>query len=75
MLKLTSPGQILQIEFLDVYGMSAQDLADETQINIKTINNILRDQTIITPSVSHKIGKVFNIKEDDFSCLRSLNII
>ena len=66
MLKLTSPGQILQIEFLDVYGMSAQDLADEIQINIKTINNILRDQTIITPSVSRKIGKVFNMSPNFF---------
>lgn len=66
MLKLTSPGQILQIEFLDVYGMSAQDLADETQINIKTINNILRDQTVITPSVSRKLGKVFNMSPDFF---------
>lgn len=66
MLKLTGPGKILQIEFLDVYGMSAQDLAAETQINIKTINNILHDQTIITPSISHKIGKVFNMSPDFF---------
>lgn len=66
MLKLTSPGKILQIEFLDVYGMSAQDLADETQIDVKTINNILRDQTIITPSVSRKISKVFNTPPNFF---------
>ena len=66
MLKLTGPGQILQMEFLDVYGMSAQDLAAETQINIKTINNILRDQTVITPSVSRKIGKVFNMAPNFF---------
>lgn len=66
MLKLTSPGKILQIEFLDVYGMSAQDLADETKIDIKTINKILRDQIIITPSVSHKLGKVFNMSPDFF---------
>lgn len=66
MLKLTSLGKILQIEFLDVYGMSAQDLADETKINIKTINKILRDQTVITPSISHKIGKVFNMSPDFF---------
>lgn len=66
MLKLTSPGQILQMEFLDVYGMSAQDLADETQINIKTINNILRDQTVIMPTVSRKLGKVFNMSPDFF---------
>ena len=57
MLKLTSPGKILQVEFLDVYGMSAQDLADETKIDVKTINNILRGQTIITPSISRKLGK------------------
>lgn len=66
MLKLTSPGKILQMGFLDVYGMSAQDLADETKINIKTINKILRDQTVITPSISHKIGKVFNMSPDFF---------
>lgn len=66
MLKLTSPGKILQIEFLDVYGMSAQDLADETQIDVKTINNILRDQTMITPSVSRKLGKVFDMSPNFF---------
>lgn len=66
MLKLTSPGKILQVEFLDVYGMSAQDLADKTQIDIKTINKILRDQTMITPSVSYKIDKVFNMSPNFF---------
>ena len=66
MLKLTSPGQILQIEFLDVYGMSAQDLADETKMDIKTINKILRDQTMITPSISRKISKVFNMSPNFF---------
>lgn len=66
MLKLTGPGQILQIEFLDVYGMSAQDLAAETQIDIKTINNILRDQTVITPSISRKLSKVFNMSPNFF---------
>lgn len=66
MLKLTSPGTILQMEFLDVYGMSAQDLADETKIDIKTINKILRDQTIITPSISRKIGKVFDMSPNFF---------
>lgn len=66
MLKLTSPGKILQIEFLDVYGMSAQDLADETKMDVKTINNILRDQTVITPSVSRKLGKVFNMPPNFF---------
>lgn len=66
MLKLTSPGQVLQREFLDVYEMSAQDLANETKINIKIINNILRDQTIITPSVSRKLGKVFNMPPNFF---------
>ena len=66
MLKLTSPGKILQVEFLDVYGMSAQDLADETKIDVKTINNILRDHTIITPSISRKLGKVFNMSPNFF---------
>lgn len=66
MLKLTSPGKILQVEFLDVYGMSAQDLADETKIDVKTINNILRGQTIITPSISRKLGKVFNMSPNFF---------
>lgn len=53
---LVSPGEILA-EYLEAYGMTQTELADRTGLTKKTINEIIRGKSPITPETALKLER------------------
>jgi len=58
--KPTTPGEILQEEFLLELGISQKRLADHIGCDIKVINRIVNNRTSVTAKMAVKLSSAFN---------------
>jgi len=56
----TSPGEILQEEFLTPLGISQKKLADHLGCDVKVINRIVNNKSSVTSEMALKLGSAFN---------------
>ena len=61
LLPLTTPGEILNEEFLVPLGISQYRLAKDIGISSRRINEIVRGQRAITPDTALRLGKYFGV--------------
>ena len=54
--KPSTPGEILDEEFLKPMGLTQKQLADHIGVDLKVINRIVNERTGITPIVAMKLG-------------------
>ena len=54
--KPTTPGEVLDQEFLRPMGLTQKQLADHIGVDIKVINRIINERTGVTPLVAVKLG-------------------
>lgn len=59
--KPTSPGEILQEEFLTPLGMTQKELADHIGCDLKVINRIVNGRTSISAEMALKLGSAFKV--------------
>jgi antitoxin HigA-1 len=55
----TTPGEILQEEFLAPMGLTQRQLAQHLVCDVKVINRIVNGRTSITPEMALKLGAAF----------------
>ena len=55
----TSPGEILEEEFLRALGMTQRRLADHLGCDIKVINRIVNGRSRVTPEMALKLAASF----------------
>lgn len=58
--KPTTPGEILQKEFLIGLGISQKQLADHIVCDIKVINRIVNNRTSVTAEMAVKLASALN---------------
>ena len=58
--KPTTPGEILQEEFLSELGISQKKLAHHIGCDIKVINRIVNDRTSVKAEMAVKLASAFN---------------
>ena len=56
-----SPGEILQEEFLEPYGLSQGALAQAIGVHRRRINEIINNRRAITPDTALRLGKFFRM--------------
>ena len=56
----TTPGEILQEEFLSPLEISQKRLADHLGYDVKVINRIVNNRSSVTVEMAVKLGKAFN---------------
>lgn len=56
----TTPGEILQEEFLEPLGVSQKRLAEHLGCDVKVINRIVNGRSSITPQMALKLGAAFD---------------
>jgi addiction module HigA family antidote len=61
LLPLTTPGEILNEEFLIPLGISQYRLAKEISVPSRRINEIVHGQRAITPDTALRLGKYFGV--------------
>jgi addiction module HigA family antidote len=61
LLPLTTPGEILNEEFLIPLGISQYRLAKDIGISSRRINEIVHGQRAITPNTALRLGKYFGV--------------
>ncbi len=54
--KPTSPGEMLQEEFLTPLGLTQRQFADHLGVEIKAINRLINNKTSITPTMALKLS-------------------
>lgn len=52
----TSPGEILNEEFIKPLGLTQKQLADHLGCDVKVINRIINRRTRVTPEMALKLG-------------------
>jgi antitoxin HigA-1 len=62
--KPTTPGEILNEEFLGPLGMTQKQLADHIGCDVKAINRIVNDRTILTTEMALKLGSALQTTAD-----------
>lgn len=62
--KPTSPGEILNEEFLKPLGLSQKELAEHLGCDYKVINRIVNERTSITPEMAIKLAAAFATTPD-----------
>lgn len=62
--KPTSPGEILNEEFLKPLELTQKDLADHLGCDYKVINRIINQQTSVTPEMATKLAAAFDTTPD-----------
>ena len=55
----TSPGEILDEEFLRPLGLTQKQLADHVGCDVKVINRIVNHRTAVTAEMALKLGAAF----------------
>ena len=55
----TSPGEILQEEFLEPLGLTQGRVAEHLGCDVKVINRIVNGRTSVTPEMALKLGAAF----------------
>ncbi|MCK5095273.1 MAG: HigA family addiction module antidote protein [Spirochaetes bacterium] len=58
--KPTTPGEILQEEFLNPFGLTQKQLAAHIGCDVKVINRIVNNKTSISAEMAVKLGSTFN---------------
>ena len=56
----TTPGEILQEEFLKPLGLTQKQLADHIGCDVKVINRIVNNKTSISAEMAVKLASAFN---------------
>jgi addiction module HigA family antidote len=62
--KPTTPGEILDEEFLKPFGMSQKELADHLGCDVKVVNRIVNGRTSVTAEMALKLGASFRTSPD-----------
>jgi addiction module HigA family antidote len=62
--KPTSPGEILNEEFLKPLGITQKDLANHLGCDYKVINRIINERTTVTPEMAMKLAMAFKTTPD-----------
>lgn len=62
--KPTSPGEILNEEFLKPLELSQRDLAEHLGCDYKVINRIINERTSVTPEMAIKLAAAFETTPD-----------
>lgn len=62
--KPTSPGEILNEEFLKPLGLTQKDLAVHLDCDYKVINRIVNEHTSVTPEMATKLAAAFDTTPD-----------
>ena len=62
--KPTSPGEILDEEFLKPLGLSQKDLAEHLHCDYKVINRIINEKASVTPEMATRFAMAFNTSPD-----------
>lgn len=62
--KPTSPGEILQEEFLKPWGITQKELANHIGCEPKVINRIINEKTSVTPLMAAKLGTALETSPD-----------
>lgn len=52
----TSPGEILSEEFLKPVGMTQNEFASHLQVDVKTINRLIKGHTRLSPALALRIA-------------------
>jgi addiction module HigA family antidote len=60
-LPLTTPGEVLNEEFILPLGLSQYRLAKEVGISPRRINEIVHGERAITPDTALRLGKYFSV--------------
>lgn len=73
--KPTSPGEILNEEFLVPMGLTQKEMADHIRCDIKVINGIINERTSVTAEMALKLSSAFKMmklikKQPDSNRLR-----
>lgn len=55
----TTPGEILQEEFLEPLGVSQKRLSEHLGCDVKVINRIVNGRSSVTPRMALKLGAAF----------------
>ncbi|MFI5391651.1 MAG: HigA family addiction module antitoxin [Bacteriovoracales bacterium] len=58
--KRTTPGEILNEEYLKPFGITQKKLADHIGVDIKVINRLVNGKTSISPALALKLASSFN---------------
>ncbi len=58
--KPTSPGEILQEEYLSPLGLTQKALADHIHYDVKVINRLINGRTSVTASLALKLAAALN---------------
>ena len=56
----TTPGEILEEEFLKPLGLTQKQLADHIGCDVKVINRIVNNKTSVTAEMAVKLASAFN---------------
>jgi len=59
--KPTTPGEILNEEFLRPMDMTQRQLADHLECDVKVINRIVNGRTSVTAEMAIKLGAAFSM--------------
>lgn len=59
--KPTSPGEILNEEFLKPMGLTQKQLADHLGCDVKVINRIINERTSVTAEMAVKLAAAFKM--------------
>ena len=62
--KPTTPGEILNEEFLKPMALTQKQLADHIGVDIKVINRIINERTGVAPVVAVKLGYALQTSAD-----------
>lgn len=62
--KPTSPGEILNEEFLKPLGLTQRQLADHINCDVKVINRIVNERSSVTADIALRLGATFEITAD-----------
>ena len=62
--KPTTPGEILSEEFLAPLEMTQKQLADHIGCDVKVINRIVNERTVVTAEMALKLGAAFKTSAD-----------
>ncbi len=55
----TSPGEILQEEFLAPLGMTQKQLADHLECDVKVVNRLVNGRTSVSAEMALRLGATF----------------
>lgn len=62
--KPTSPGDILEEEFLKPLGLTQKELADHIGYDVKVINRLVNGKTSLNVTMAIKLAATFNTTPD-----------